>query len=312
MMYFSIPQALSMGLSGIPFFGVDACGFNGNTDMELCSRWMQLASFFPFYRNHNVLGAIPQEPYVWEGVMNATKTSINVRYSLLPYYYTLLHESHVTGIPIMRAFNWQFPYNKELAGVDTQFFVGDALLVTPVLEPGVNHTKGVFPGENAVYYDFYTHKKQKFTAGKNETLAAPLGHIPLHIKGGNIIPTQEPGYTTTESRKNPFGLLVALDAEGTASGKLYLDDGESVDVEEALYVDFVASKNKLVASVFGEYEVRQPLANVTILGVDSEPKKVLFNNETVSHNYENGAVYLTDLEKFTKEGAFAEEFSIQW
>ena len=312
MMYFSIPQALSMGLSGIPFFGVDACGFNGNTDMELCSRWMQLASFFPFYRNHNVLGAIPQEPYVWEGVMNATKTSINVRYSLLPYYYTLLHESHVTGIPIMRAFNWQFPYNKELAGVDTQFFVGDALLVTPVLEPGVNHTKGIFPGENAVYYDFYTHKKQKFTAGKNETLAAPLGHIPLHIKGGNIIPTQEPGYTTTESRKNPFGLLVALDAEGTASGKLYLDDGESVDVEEALYVDFVASKNKLVASVFGEYEVRQPLANVTILGVDSEPKKVLFNNETVSHNYENGAVYLTDLEKFTKEGAFAEEFTLQW
>ena len=73
-------------------------------------------------------------------------------------------------------------------------------------------------------------------------MAAPLGHIPLHIKGGNIIPTQEPGYTTTESRKNPFGLLVALDAEGTASGKLYLDDGESVDVEEALYVDFVASK----------------------------------------------------------------------
>ncbi|KHC48184.1 glucoamylase 1, partial [Candida albicans Ca6] len=34
--------------------------------------------------------------------------------------------------------------------------------------------------------------------------------------------------------------------------------------------------------------------------------------ETVSHKYENGAVYLTDLEKFTKEGAFAEEFSIQW
>ena len=159
MMYFSIPQALSMGLSGIPFFGVDACGFNGNTDMELCSRWMQLASFFPFYRNHNVLGAIPQEPYVWEGVMKATKTSINVRYSLLPYYYTLLHESHVTGIPYA-CFQLAIPYSKELAGVDTQFFVGDALLVTPVLEPGVNHTKGVFPGENAVYYDFYTHKKQ--------------------------------------------------------------------------------------------------------------------------------------------------------
>ena len=89
-----------------------------------------------------------------------------------------------------------------------------------------------------MYYDFYTHKNKNSLLAKNETLAAPLGHIPLH-KGGNIIPTQEPGYTTTESRKNPFGLLVALDAEGTASGKLYLDDGESVDVEEALYVDFI-------------------------------------------------------------------------
>ena len=130
-------------------------------------------------------------------------------------------------------------------------------------------------------------------------MAAPLGHIPLHIKGGNIIPTQEPGYTTTESRKNPFGLLVALDAEGTASGKLYLDDGESVDVEEALYVDFVASKINWLLQFL--VNMSQPLANVTILGVDSEPKKVLFNNETVSHKYENGAVYLTDLKNSPKK-----------
>jgi alpha-glucosidase len=314
-MYFSIPQAFSIGASGIPFFGVDVCGFNGNSDMELCSRWMQLGSFFPFYRNHNVLGAISQEPYVWEDVASAAKTSMNIRYLLLPYYYTLMYESHTTGLPILRSFSWNFPYDKSLSGIDTQMMVGDALVVTPVLEPGVNTVNGTFPhaNETEIYYDWYTHEKQNFTAGKNHTLHAPLGHIPLHIRGGYILPIQEPGYTIHESRQNPFGLIVALDQDGKAQGKLYLDDGESEKVESSLYVDFIANKGKLIASPVGEYEVNQTLANVTILGVESKPKSVSFNHhKNVTFTYENSTIFITNLEKNTYKGAFVDPFTISW
>jgi len=58
----------------------------GNTDEELCNRWMQLAAFTPFFRNHNIRGAIPQEPYRWESVAHATRVATAVRYALLPYW----------------------------------------------------------------------------------------------------------------------------------------------------------------------------------------------------------------------------------
>jgi len=48
------------------------------------------------------------------------------------------------------------------------------------------------------------------------------------IRGGSILPAQKPGVTTTESRKNDFELIVALNEAGNANGELYWDDGDSL------------------------------------------------------------------------------------
>jgi len=53
-------------------------------------------------------------------------------------------------------------------------------------------------------------------------------HINVHVRGGSILPLQEPAYTTSLTRANPYSLVVALDESGEASGSLYLDDGESL------------------------------------------------------------------------------------
>ncbi|MCL5998886.1 MAG: DUF4968 domain-containing protein, partial [Chloroflexi bacterium] len=44
----SLPMLLNMGLSGMPFVGVDLGGFEGDTHAELLARWTQVGVLYPF------------------------------------------------------------------------------------------------------------------------------------------------------------------------------------------------------------------------------------------------------------------------
>ncbi|OQD65803.1 hypothetical protein PENPOL_c005G10589 [Penicillium polonicum] len=318
-MFFSIPQALSFSLFGIPMFGVDTCGFNGNTDEELCNRWMQLSAFFPFYRNHNTLSAISQEPYVWESVTAAAKSAMKIRYAILPYFYTLFHEAHTTGSTVMRALAWEFPTDPSLAAVDTQFLLGPSIMVVPVLAPQATSVKGVFPGlkHGEVWYDWYTQTAVDAKPGVNTTIPAPLGHIPVFVRGGSVLPMQEPALTTKEARGTPWSLLVALGSSSAASGQLYLDDGESNAPDETLEVTFKVKGSSLSARTKGDWEESNPLATVTVLGVSKKPSAVEFNDipvpaSGVQYNATSHVLSVGGLQKLTEEGAFNENWTLKW
>lgn len=337
-MFFSIPQALSFSLFGIPMFGVDTCGFGGNSDEELCNRWMQLSAFFPFYRNHNVLvrgfrianfhdnfadqvfqSADSQEPYVWGSVAEATRTAINIRYLLLPYMYTLFFLAHETGSTVMRALAWDFPNDPSLSAADRQFLLGPSIMVVPVLDQGATSVDGVFPGagHGTVWYDWYTQTAVNASAGENMTIPAPLGHIPVYIKGGSVLPLQQPGYTTSECRKNPWSILVALSTTKTASGQLYLDDGESLTPNATRFVDFAATTDSLYISVRGAYVDTNALQNITIMGVDSAPDKITLNGDEIAGcemKYDNATkvISVIGLETATKDGAWKNDWVLSW
>ena len=163
---------------------------------------------------------------------------MQIRYSLLPYMYTLFYHAHTPGDTVMRALAWEFPNDPQLASIDNQFMLGPSLLITPVLEPLINTTRGVFPGvaSGTIWYDWYTLAKVNAQAGLNTTIDAPLGHIPLYIRGGSILTLQQPGNTTETSRENPYSLLITVDGQGQANGSLYLDDGESLVPPATKYI----------------------------------------------------------------------------
>ncbi|XP_074948492.1 sucrase-isomaltase, intestinal-like [Phalacrocorax aristotelis] len=103
-MHQSIIGILEFNLFGIPYIGADICGFNYNTTYELCLRWMQLGSFYPFSRNHNAEGNSEQDPAAFgEEFAKISRATLQIRYSLLPYLYTLFFESHVHGNTVVRS-----------------------------------------------------------------------------------------------------------------------------------------------------------------------------------------------------------------
>lgn len=140
----------------------------------------------------------------------------------------------ITRFIYIRLIQSRFARDLRTHSIDKQFLIGPAFLVTPVIEPGVENVLGYFPDSN--WYDYYDGKLIALDSdnGKWVTLFSPIDHIPLHIRGGYIIPTQQHALTTTAARLKPFGLIVAPDQDGDARGDLFYDDGES-DLSEDKY-----------------------------------------------------------------------------
>jgi len=293
-LYYSIPGVLAMQFFGIPLVGADICGFGGDTTEELCTRWMELGTLYPFARNHNSIDSRSQEPYAFGAtLLNTSRNALERRYSLLSYYYTLFHLASTTGSTVWRPLFFEFAKDTNTFAIDTQFLIGPALLVSPVLTQGRTQVDAYIPNE--VWYDWYTGVEE--TRRGRVALPAPINFIPIHIRGGYIIPIQTPATTSAKTRLNPFNLIVALNRNGESSGSLFLDDGNTIDtVQKNLYniVTFNLAHTQDVYSLQstisgGKYDGLSKLAivNVTFLGVPEAPTQLTVNKVKADFSYFN-------------------------
>ncbi|KAJ8368022.1 hypothetical protein SKAU_G00080500 [Synaphobranchus kaupii] len=156
----AIPGMLEFGLFGIPYIGADICGFFDDPTEELCRRWMQVGAFYPFSRNHNAQYYKPQDPAFFGAdslLVNSSKHYLNIRYTLLPYLYTLFYKAHVRGDTVVRSLMHEFYNDSTTWTVDRQFLWGPYLLITPVLDPGVDRIRAYIT--DAVWYDYETEER---------------------------------------------------------------------------------------------------------------------------------------------------------
>jgi alpha-glucosidase (family GH31 glycosyl hydrolase) len=307
-MLWSIIASIEFNIFGIPFVGADICGFNGSSDEELCTRWMQLGAFYPFSRNHNSIGQPDQDPAVWSpNSIQSSKNALTVRYTLLPHLYTLLENAHKNGSTVMRPLFFEFNTDQNTYGINDQFLWGSGFMVAPIVTQGATSRSAYFPASRWYFYSSGSEIKSP-TVGRTVTLNIGLYDLPgLFVRGGTIIPWQTASQTTVQSRSNSMGLLVALDENQASTGSLYWDDGETLDADKksASYVTFNFNATYrgsqygvlTIQKSSGNYVDTVALDTVQVYGLLQKPLSVAVNGATTGFQYDsaNNAMTLSSL-----------------
>lgn len=244
----AIRQMLAfVSMHQMPMTGSDVCGFNGNADQYMCARWALLGAFQPFYRNHAEISAIPQEFYQWPIVTEAGKKAIDTRYRLLDYAYTALYYQTTTGAPMINPLFFLYPGDANTFGIQHQWFYGDALLISPVTTDFSDTVTYYLPKD--IFYDYWTHERIEGQGANVTKSGLEWTDIPVHIRGGTIIPQRANSANTTKLlRQQDFVVIVAPGADGTAKGRLYLDDGESIEQDSISEIEFTWSNGKFAST----------------------------------------------------------------
>jgi alpha-glucosidase len=218
----SVQMLVNLSLSGVAFCGADAGGFLGSATGELLARWLQLAAFTPFFRNHSDIKSHPQEPWAHGPEVEAIcGRYIRMRYELLPYLYGLFVEAHRQGTPIMRPLLWHYQDDPTAVAAGDQFLLGRDLLVAPVLRQGAVARSVYLP--RGTWHDFHTGARHE--GGQHVLAEAPLDTIPLYVRAGAIIPMAPARQFVGERAEEIITLHVW--AGGSGALNWYEDDGET-------------------------------------------------------------------------------------
>ena len=229
----TIPMCLGMGLSGQPFIGADIGGFIGHPSGELFARWLELGVFTPLMRAHSVTGEINKEPWEFgDAITEVNRETINLRYRFLPYIYTAMEEASASGIPAMRPMLLEYPEDPRFAETADEFMFGPDLLVAPVIVQGDVRKNVLLP--RGTWYEFATGGRLE--GGRSLTVDAPLGHIPLFVRAGGVIPMQQVVQYTGQAPISPLTLMAFPPEPGTAyTSPYYEDDGTTFNYEQGAF-----------------------------------------------------------------------------
>jgi alpha-D-xyloside xylohydrolase len=140
----------------------------------------------------------------------------------MPYIYTLAADTYHKDSTMMRALVMDFPADKKVWDINTQYMFGPSILVSPVTDYKARSRELYLP-EGTDWYNFWTGERA--TGGQTLTVAAPLNQIPLFVKAGSILTTGPEIQYTDEGLNAPITVTVYTGANG--SFELYEDDGRS-------------------------------------------------------------------------------------
>ncbi|MBN2252794.1 MAG: DUF5110 domain-containing protein, partial [Kosmotogaceae bacterium] len=187
-------------------------------------------AFLPFFRNHSAIGTRRQEPWAFdEKVEELVKKAIDLRYSLLPYFYSIHRQSANGETTMIRPLALAWPQDRETYYADDQFMMGSAIMVAPVYQRN-SEGRHVYLPEG----EWLDLNSKSIIEGGHIWVNAPLDSIPHFQRRDTLIVT-----TTTTAQYAESGswgdLRITGFVEERAEFNLYEDDGFTYAYETGEY-----------------------------------------------------------------------------
>lgn len=248
---------VGLGLSGIGRYGSDVAGFSSvwgdPSTKELYWRWIELAAFEPVMRTHDGLAA--GDNWHWEE--DEETLAHFARYArwhmrLLPYLKVLDVEFMEQGLPFMRhallvgdrsSSGWE-----ELRDAPDQHFLGDDLLVAPVVEEGAVSRSVVLP-PGAWFSLMGTDRFEGGEGGTKVTIDAPLGTTVVLGRGGSVLPLGDPEVVTSYATADS-NVISTDDREASLYLVAFAGGNSQRTLADGVTVTWSSSSAPVLGSVF--------------------------------------------------------------
>lgn len=293
-----IPSGLNYMATGNPYWTVDVGSFFTRSDgrwfysgefpdgvkddayREYYTRMFQWATFLPVLRSHGT--DTPRE--IWRfgepgtQFYDAILRMIKLRYSLVPYIYSLAAAQTFDSYTMARILAFDFAGDRMTLDIKDQYMFG-AFLVCPVTQPGVASRRVYLPdsGDGRRWIDYWTGDRHE--GGKWIETASPIDRLPLFVREGTIIPTVIPGEHTGEQAGKPINVTVYPGCDGEF--ELYDDAGDGYGYERGEFskVRFAWDNRRQTLSIgrrAGHFEGCQD-SHVFVISVGDQTRTVEYD-----------------------------------
>ena len=156
-----------------------------------------------------------------DDAQKAIAASLEERYRLMPYIYSIASAVTNDGYTLMRPLVFDFSDDPEALKQKYEYMFGPSLLVSPVTQPDVSTWDTYLPKNDAGWYDFRTGKYYE----GGQTVTTDARRIPVFVRGGSILPLCKDRQYALDQPEAPLEIQVYPGKD--ASFTLYQDDGVS-------------------------------------------------------------------------------------
>ncbi len=326
-----ISAGLNFSLTGNPNFNSDIGGFfagvyrrNGGSQnkmfQELYVRWLQYGTFTPMMRSHGT--DVPREIYQFgqkgDVVYDVIEKFIKLRYSMLPYIYSVSWDVSKNNSSFLRALAMDFSSDQKTWDINNEYLFGKSFLVAPILNPQYTPEKFITTDENqgwdkkeeskenalsnvdftqnktvkvylpagSDWFDFWTNEKHK--GGQEIQKSVNIQSIPLYVKAGSIIPFGPDVQYATEKKWD--NLTVKIYPGADSDFVLYEDEFDNYNYEKGDYTEIPfhwndKSKTLTINARKGQYKGMIEKRNFNLILPDGQQKSVNYSGKKVTVSF---------------------------